>query len=439
MATILARLTETNTVGTLAATDSREVILYRKNIRQLSTDELDALREAFIKLYEISNDSINDERGYQYLAGIHGAPLPVFCPHGNYLFAVWHRAYIYWMEKALQDQVPGVTLPYWDWTSEISIKEGIPTAYTEETWNNPRTGQQEPNPLFKAAIQFTGSEFSETSREPAQPEALSRLAEDVRKAQRENRSYTRYSTAIEQPHNALHLWVGGTMGSINYAAYDPIFWVHHCNVDRQFAQWQARYPSIIPTNEIWIEVLRPFNLTTEDIWDTRNLGYEYITSEVSPPEVRAAVASISKFTSPVAAFSLAQVEPDFERAELEFHNVKHPRKSFEMRVFFNQPDADVNTSLKNNKHYAGSLYFFGHGECLGGKGHCDPTRGPHSKFDLRPKSHLAPFTLHLDVVECLRQMGGTDNLMIKLVAVDSQGNQIEQPDTDFDAIALVTD
>lgn len=33
------------------------------------------------------------------------------------------------------------------------------------------------------------------------------------------------------------------------AGFDPIFWLHHANVDRLFAMWQAVYPEsyIIPT------------------------------------------------------------------------------------------------------------------------------------------------------------------------------------------------
>jgi len=438
MATILAKLNPTEERVTASAVGdpiiTSDTIQYRKNIRNLSADELAALREAFIKIYEI-----NDDRGYQYLAGIHGAPPPVYCTHGSALFAVWHRPYIYWLEKALQDQVPGVMLPYWDWTSEISIRDGMPAAFTDETWINSVTGLTETNPLLKANIEFQGSQFSETSRNPSNPSQLRSLANGVRRAQQIATDYSRYSLAIEQPHNGLHGWVGGTMGRIDYAAYDPIFWAHHANVDRQFAEWQALHPNIVPTDDIWNEVLRPFNLTTADIWDTKALGYEYITSEIAPPPVvTASAAAPSKFSAPVVGFALGDLDRNFEQAELQFHNVKHPRNSFEMRVFLNQPDADASTLIDNNNNYAGSLYFFGHGECSGDVGHCDPDRIRRGKFDLRPASHIAPFKLYLDTTECLRNLSNEGEVTVKLVAVDSDGNQVENPGTDFDAIALVT-
>jgi tyrosinase len=33
------------------------------------------------------------------------------------------------------------------------------------------------------------------------------------------------------------------MSILSTAAFDPVFWLHHCNVDRLFAMWQAVYPN----------------------------------------------------------------------------------------------------------------------------------------------------------------------------------------------------
>lgn len=63
--------------------------------------------------------------------------------------------------------------------------------------------------------------------------------------------------SLEEPHNAIHLSVGGfyqpaiynadsikgangDMGENNTAAFDPIFFFHHCFVDYVFWQWQIR-------------------------------------------------------------------------------------------------------------------------------------------------------------------------------------------------------
>jgi len=43
-------------------------------------------------------------------------------------------------------------------------------------------------------------------------------------------------------HNQVHVWVGGSMGP-GTSPNDPIFFLHHCNVDRLWAKWQRMHPS----------------------------------------------------------------------------------------------------------------------------------------------------------------------------------------------------
>ena len=45
---------------------------------------------------------------------------------------------------------------------------------------------------------------------------------------------------LETPHNQIHNIIGGkggNMGDVTIAAYDPLFWMHHCNMDRFFYNW----------------------------------------------------------------------------------------------------------------------------------------------------------------------------------------------------------
>src|SRR5215210_4711510 len=116
----------------------------RKAIRGLSPQELTNFREAVSRMKALS-----DERGYNFFAGIHGLPLPIHCQHGTLLFLPWHRAYLYFFELALQDQVPDMGLPYWDWTAEVSHQEGLPLAYAQEQDDN---GVE--NPLFSTTVEW---------------------------------------------------------------------------------------------------------------------------------------------------------------------------------------------------------------------------------------------------------------------------------------------
>jgi tyrosinase len=418
------------TPGT-APSPAPSVFTHRKNILDLTAPELAALREAFSKVYQL-----NDERGFQYHAGIHGYPLPVYCQHGNPLFAVWHRPYLYLFEKALQDQVPGVTLPYWDWTAPEAQVNGLPKAYTAETYDD-TSGKSQANPLFQSVITFKGTEYNQTSRDPGALSTLKTLVKQVAKAQIQ-KTYVSYSPALENPHNGLHGFVGGTMGIIPYAAYDPIFWAHHANIDRLFSEWQAAHPDVLPPDSIMTTALAPFGMTVSQIWDMKKLGYDYVAKAATPKGLLA--MSATKFNAPVASFSLSQVPAAVPQVELRFHKVKHPKNSFEIRVFLNQPDANAGTPIEDNSHYAGSLFVFGHGECGGDAGHCEPPVAPRGAFDLRPPHHLTPMELSLDVsdsVAAIAKSGAAASpVSVTLVAVDHKGKQIEKPGIDFESISV---
>ena len=88
----------------------------RKNIESLSAQELTDFRLAVKQAI-----ALNDKRGFDYLAGWHGVPLG-WCQHHDLLFLPWHRAYLYWLELALQSQVPAVTLPSVDTCCAFAVQ-----------------------------------------------------------------------------------------------------------------------------------------------------------------------------------------------------------------------------------------------------------------------------------------------------------------------------
>jgi len=110
-------------------------VLTRKDIRNLTTEERDNLVRAFDAIYKLD---ATDKNSFFTIAGYHGEPFRGagygnpqwwggYCNHGNILFPTWHRAYLYRLEQALQSQVPGVTIPYWnEIDDETTQREGIP-------------------------------------------------------------------------------------------------------------------------------------------------------------------------------------------------------------------------------------------------------------------------------------------------------------------------
>jgi hypothetical protein len=60
--------------------------------------------------------------------------------------------------------------------------------------------------------------------------------------------YTPFTATLEQYHNNVHMFAGGihggevgTMGDISISPADPLFWLHHSNLDRLWARWQTNH------------------------------------------------------------------------------------------------------------------------------------------------------------------------------------------------------
>ena len=58
------------------------------------------------------------------------------------------------------------------------------------------------------------------------------------------------------PHGTIHVAVGGFMGAFNTDGLDPIFWLHHCNLDRLWVVWRQRSAQHLdPRDAKWLTSL----------------------------------------------------------------------------------------------------------------------------------------------------------------------------------------
>ncbi|HYD36225.1 MAG TPA: tyrosinase family protein, partial [Allosphingosinicella sp.] len=175
------------------------------------------------------------------------------CPHfgqSSANFLIWHRAYLYHFERILRDASgePELAVPYWNY-DEVG-QRGFPELFAPQFLDREKTLA---NPLHHA------------NRELAFVRGLFTLSEPVGAATHAREAAQFFSEpgvtgfggdvladgskpgAVEQrPHNDLHVAVGGVVGSgkgamaeITTAAFDPVFWVHHANIDRLWRQWAA--------------------------------------------------------------------------------------------------------------------------------------------------------------------------------------------------------
>lgn len=179
------------------------------------------------------------------------------CQHGTWFFPPWHRGYLYALENILRKIIIEAggpadwALPYWNYFGP-GDQFKMPPAFANPTLQN---GSQ--NPLYVNA------------RYGPKPTADRNIYVDRSVANQKCQSvpyYTGEGTdyyggdtsgfahsdgaagALEyNPHNAVHGMIGGKifpnhrglMSDPDTAALDPIFYLHHCNIDRMWAAWTA--------------------------------------------------------------------------------------------------------------------------------------------------------------------------------------------------------
>jgi len=267
----------------------------RKNLRNLSSEELSKFREAHSRMM-----SRIDNRGYQFLAGVHGW-LQEYCEHPPkldemgrplHLFLPWHRAYMYYFERYLQIALGDndIGLCWWNWRSQVSESEGIPKAYSERTYSD-GSGSRKPNPLFKFRMNFRGRDRvngqdrvinRDTNRAVGQLFDIRYIRERATESNadipqlRQIDDFTQFSERLRNWwHNYIHGYVGGDMSDPNLAAYDPIFYPHHSNIDRIWAIWQTDHGVENIPSYMKDVVLRPFAMTVRQVLDINGLEYQY--------------------------------------------------------------------------------------------------------------------------------------------------------------------
>lgn len=328
----------------------------RKNAKHLSSTEQEDLARAFVSMHaDIVNPTAAPSDQYSRwdeFVAVHRMIQNVAAPgnvtvnfgHGGpgaYGFLPWHRYFLLLLEQRLQSYVSGVVLPYWDWTDPAGTvtvtsflgPDGDPASNYQVLQgyfaaDAPGTGSNStPSPAWWPAS-LTGwrlhTAFGASSgplrRRMQSPSALPSVV-TIRSAMAKT-TYPTFQVAVEAGtgttpfhglHNTLHGWFGpgSHMSSTVVSPFDPIFYLHHCNIDRLWAMWQmdghaSEYPigggnthhhltdpmypwvggaSGYTSNYSFPPITMPdFSalgvVTAEDVLDHRALGYAYDTQVV---------------------------------------------------------------------------------------------------------------------------------------------------------------
>jgi hypothetical protein len=196
--------------------------------------------------------------------------------HHSAGFLPWHRAYLYYYERLIQTLscVPDFRLAAWDWENlgtvpwvynDASVSPQFPSGCTPyrradvDLLQNPATlsGWLQQGPVRSTT--FMGSDD--------QP-----------------------GYSGDGPHNTVHISLKMLMGELSVAAFDPLFFAHHANIDRfwdYWYQWYKNYPGFFdgqkyPDSAPWTfydaKTGTYVGVNPQDMLTLDNCGYQY-----SPP------------------------------------------------------------------------------------------------------------------------------------------------------------
>jgi tyrosinase len=214
----------------------------RKDHRMLTVDEQNRFLNAFTQ--------INAMNALGPLVDIHSNAIHQM--HSNPRFLPWHRIYLLRMEELLMSIDPTVCIPYWKSSEEQAFPSWLlGVTPTVNLMSGPHT------------VTRNIGMFASLPDAAAVATAMA------------NGTFNTFAQALEGIHGSGHVWVGGSMGSILSAPCDPVFWMHHCEIDRIWAEWQQANPGQNPSLAGAAGIMDPWAETEVDTRDITALGYNY--------------------------------------------------------------------------------------------------------------------------------------------------------------------
>jgi tyrosinase len=214
-----------------------------------------ALTETEKSRYICAFNMINNDGTLGQLVDIHSE---MHMQHTNARLLPWHRVFVYLFEEALHNYHPDVCVPYWDWTKSEEqhfpdwLTTVLPTVHTPTRTIN--------------VIRSPGSGGGLASIAASAPTAMGKT------------NYGDFSGLINGIHGSVHIWVGGTMSDASVSPADPVFWMHHANLDRLWwvwynsAQGNHQNPPLTGSDA----VMDPWTYTEVDVRSISALGYKYL-------------------------------------------------------------------------------------------------------------------------------------------------------------------
>jgi tyrosinase len=320
----------------------------RTRLNVFESGAAEAVKWYALAVRSMQNKPIADPTSWRYQAAIHeyidgsdplaveGEALPSSqeqdrfwnqCQHGSWYFLPWHRMYLLHFERIVAAEVlkqkgpADWALPYWNYGKNESSRL-LPPAFRA-----PKMPDGSNNPLFVAQRREgvnAGNQFAQARDVNMRP-ALFEPDFDIPSVGGTS-GFGGPITEFEHggsvagtldalPHGSMHVAVGGTgpragwMSSFNTAALDPIFWLHHANIDRLWEVWLKRDTSHAnPNTNDWLRSVafefkdalgKIVSMTPADVLDTSAASLSYVYDDTSDPFAAVpAVAAAARIAMP---------------------------------------------------------------------------------------------------------------------------------------------
>ncbi len=349
----------------------------------------------------------SDRRNWTRQAEIHQN----FCPHGNWYFLPWHRAYLFYFESIIRELsgYQEFALPYWNWTCQPRI----PGPFFNIPALVDNTRGRGPNDVVPTTM--TGQSLMQGILDIPDFETFGSRASTALRGG----SGGGYGELEGTPHNLIHGWVGGNMVTF-MSPLDPVFWCHHNMIERCWWDWNITQGKSNPNSTNWTDMSLANMFCDKDgnLVDSLTVGvtalmpvlsYQFddqllpcqastssaltavrsdrelreflerggpsrllVRDQVATPASAVLVEgrSTQRLTLPQTATRMVLgKQRDTQRVVLRVNRARQLREQdVFVRLFINPPaNADLRTA--DNIYYAGSFAFFGHGDHHHGQDH----------------------------------------------------------------------
>jgi tyrosinase len=358
----------------------------RRNVWELGKDWSDTVLWYARGVAEMKKRPLNDPTSWRFFAGIHGLDTQLWtfykylsptdkkpspdvqaalwnaCQHGTWYFLPWHRGYVLQLEAVVRAAVVKLggpkdwALPYWNYSK--AKEDALPPAFGSPDWPDGKGN----NPLYVAQRWGPGSPPGKIYVLPEDtslkalgvPDFTGTIGGDpgfggVETAYHHAGRDTPHGDLESLPHDMVHVDVGGQkafpgqgnlpglMSSPPTAALDPIFYIHHCNIDRLWEVWNKTLGNKNPSKAAWLSgpplqfpkgsktlgypMPKPDGSTwvfqPKDVVDIAKLGYSYddLTAPGVQPRQQRRMVRLGMAAAPLAA-APAQETAVAKKAEL---------------------------------------------------------------------------------------------------------------------------